>query len=121
MPLSRNTFKHATRKCKKDKETINAHSIAEKMCKNDSHKFRKNVKHLVKSKTKIFINIDGVHGDENIGSMWKHHYENVFNIVKDSRCYKGYIQNNTGLSHDTTHNCYALLNFMKNNNHTIMV
>ena len=72
------------RKCKKDKGTIIADSIAEKMCQRDPRKFWKDVKHRVNSNTKIPTNIDGVHGDDNIISMWKHHYENIFNTVQDS-------------------------------------
>ena len=71
MKLSRTKFKHAVRKCKKDKETIIADSIAEKMCQKDPRKFWKNFKHRVNSKTKIPTNVDGLHGDDNIGSMWK--------------------------------------------------
>ena len=73
MKLSRTKCKHAIRKCKKDKETTIADSIAEKICQKDPRKFWKGVKHRVNSKTKIPTNVDGVHGDDNIGSMWKHH------------------------------------------------
>ena len=53
MKLSRTKFKHAIRKCKKDKETIIADIIAEKMCQKDPCKFWKDVKHRVNNKTKI--------------------------------------------------------------------
>ena len=52
------------------------------MCQQDPRKFWKEVKHRVNSKTKIPTNVDGEHGDDNIGSMWKHHYENSCISVK---------------------------------------
>ena len=33
-------------------------------------------------------NIEGVHGNVNTGTMWKYHYENIFNSVEDSCCDK---------------------------------
>ena len=73
MKLSRIKLKHAIRKCKKYTEAIIADSIAEQMCQKDARKFWKDVKHRVNTKTKFPTNVDGVHGDDNIGSMWKHH------------------------------------------------
>ena len=61
MIFSRITLKHVIRKCKKDKETIIADSIAEKTCPKEPRKFWKDVKHLVNSKTKIPTNVDDEH------------------------------------------------------------
>ena len=69
--MCRIKFKQAIRKCKKDKETIIADIIAEKMFQKDPRKFWKDVKHRVDSKS-----------DENIESMWKHHDKNIFNSVR---------------------------------------
>ena len=32
------------------------------------------------------LNIDGVHGDNDIVSMWKQHYAAIFNSVENSSC-----------------------------------
>ena len=39
MKLSRSKFKYALRKCKRDKETVIADNIAEKLCQKDSRDF----------------------------------------------------------------------------------
>ena len=65
--LSRITFKHAIRKCKKDKENIIADSIAQNMCKKYRRKFCKEIKHYTNSKVKLPTNIKGVHGDGTLG------------------------------------------------------
>lgn len=88
MKLSRMKFKQAIRKCKREKETIIADNIAEQLCQKDHRKFWKEIKHCTNSKVKLPTNIDNIHGDVNIGSMWKHHYEHLFNDVEDSRCDK---------------------------------
>ena len=57
------------------------------LCKKDNRKFWKEIKHRTNSKVnKNPMNIEGVDGDVNIGSMWKYLYEHIFNSVKDSRC-----------------------------------
>ena len=63
------------------------------------------------SKVKLPTNIEGVHGDVNIGSLWKYHYENIFNSVKDSRCDKVHfdcVTCNTGMTIDAG----ELMNFI---------
>ena len=46
MKLSRSKFKYALRKCKRDKETVIADIIAEKLCQKDSRDFWKNIKQM---------------------------------------------------------------------------
>ena len=86
MKLSRSKFKFALRKCKRDKMTIIADNIAENLCKKDSRDFWKDIKHLTNKKVKLPTNIDGVHGDNDIVSMWKQHYAAIFNSVETSSC-----------------------------------
>ena len=86
MKLSRSKFKYALRKCKRDKETIIAHNIAEKLCQKDDRDFWKNIKQMTNKKVKLPTNIDGVHGDNDIVSMWKQHYAAIFNSVENSSC-----------------------------------
>ena len=42
------------------------------------------------NKVKLPTSVDGVCGDANIASMWKSHYDNIFNSVHDSYCDKVY-------------------------------
>ena len=86
MKLSRSKFKYALRKCKRDKETIIADNIAEKLCQKDDRDFWKNIKQMTNKKVKLPTNIDGVHGDNDIVSMWKQHYAAIFNSVENSSC-----------------------------------
>ena len=86
MKLSRSKFKYALRKCKRDKETVIADNIAEKLCQKDSRDFWKNIKQMTNKKVKLPTNIDGVHGDNDIVSMWKQHYATIFNSVENSSC-----------------------------------
>ena len=58
------------------------------MGKKDHRKFWKEIKHHTNSKVTLTTNIEGVHGDVNIGSMRKYHYEKMCNSVKDSCCDK---------------------------------
>ena len=54
--------------------TIIANNIAENLCKKDRRDFWKDIKHLTNKKVKLPTNIDGVHGDNDIVSMWKQLY-----------------------------------------------
>ena len=51
MKLSRSKFKYALRKCKRDKETVIADNIAEKLCQKDSRDFWKNIKQMTNKKS----------------------------------------------------------------------
>ena len=82
--LSRSKFKFALRKCKRDKETIIANNIAENLCKKDNRDFWKDIKHLTNKKVKLPTNMDGVHGDNDIVSMWKQHHAAILNSVEKS-------------------------------------
>ena len=41
---------------------------------------------MTNKKVKLTTNIDGVHGDNDIVSMWKQHYAAIFNSVENSIC-----------------------------------
>ena len=41
---------------------------------------------MTNTKVKLPTNIDGVHGDNDIVSMWKQHYAAIFNSVENSSC-----------------------------------
>ena len=69
-----------------DKMTIIADNIAENLCKKDSRDFWKDIKHFTNKKVTLPTNIDGVHGDNDIVSMWKQHYAAIFNSVEKSSC-----------------------------------
>ena len=60
MKFSRSKFKYALRKCKRDKETIIADNIAEKLCQKDDRDFWKNIKQMTNTKVKLPTNIDGM-------------------------------------------------------------
>ena len=83
MKLSRSKLKYALRKCKRDKETVIADNIAEKLCQKDSRDFWKNIKQMTNKKVKLPTNMDGVHGDNDIVSMWKQHYATIYIIIRD--------------------------------------
>ena len=86
MKLPRSKFKYALRICKRDKETIIADNIAEQLCQKDDRDFWKNIKQMTNKKVKLPTNIDGVHGDNDIVSMWKQHYAAIFNSFENSSC-----------------------------------
>ena len=41
---------------------------------------------MTNKKVKLTTNINGVHGDNDIVSMWKQHYAAIFNSVENSSC-----------------------------------
>ena len=105
MKLSRSKFKYALRKCKRDKETIIAGNIAEKLCQKDNRDFWKNIKHMTNTKVKLPTNIYGVHGDNDIVSMWKQHYAAIFNSVENSSCdqaHRDFCNTNIAFDNDMT-------------------
>ena len=61
-------------------------NIAEQLCQKENRDFWKDIKHLTNKKVKLPTNINGVHGDNDIVSMWKQHYAAIFNSVENSSC-----------------------------------
>ena len=90
MKLSRSRLKYALRKCKREQEVIGSDSISNRMCQKESRNFRKKIRCTMNNKVKLPTSVDGVCGDANIASMWKSHYDNIFNSVHDSHCDKVY-------------------------------
>ena len=68
------------------KRLLIADNIAEKLCQKDDRDFWKNIKQMTNKKVKLPTNSDGVHGDNDIVSMWKQHYAAIFNSVENSSC-----------------------------------
>ena len=86
--------------------TIMADNIAVKLCQKDNRDFWEDIKHLTNKKVKLPTNFDGVHGDNDIFSMWKQHYAAIFNSVEKSSC-------------DQAHSDFCNKNIICNNGMTV--
>lgn len=77
-------FKLAFRYCRNHVEQLKADACAKSLNLQDSKKFWNNVNKLGNSKATKFANcINGFIGDSDIASMWKTHFQDLYNSVPD--------------------------------------
>ena len=83
MKSSRAQFKWGLKRCKKNKDEIVANKIAECMLTKNDKDFWKSVKARGKGKQSLPLSVGGCNGPKDICEMWKRHYENLLNSVKN--------------------------------------
>ena len=67
----------------------------------DNRGFWKDIKYLTNKKVKLPTNIDVVHGDNDIVSIWKQHYAAIFQSVENSSCDQAHSDScNTNIAFD---------------------
>ena len=81
---SNNRFKYALRYIKTNDNMLRKESLAKKLCTSRPGEFWKEVKLLNNSSTPLPSNIENTVGDENIAELWRNHYFNIFNCVKNN-------------------------------------
>ena len=92
MRKSRSRFKYALRVCKNNKNVIVADNLADKLCKKDDREFWRHIKNVTNSKVKLPSRVGDAHGSADITTMWKEHYNEIFNMVTGSNCTELYTE-----------------------------
>lgn len=89
MSRSRASFKLVLRYCRQHDDQLQADACAKALDSNDAKQFWNNVKKINSNKaTKYAMCVGGVSGEENIASMWRKYFHDLYNSVVDdgSRC-----------------------------------
>lgn len=76
-------YKYAVRYINKHEQGMRGDSMAENLLDNDVTVFWKEVKALNSNNTSLPCTIEGVSGGNNIAELWRQHYSELFNCVKD--------------------------------------
>ena len=77
-------FKYALRFIKRNEETLRKESLAKKMSNLNHNEFWKEIKVMNNCNTPLPTNIDGATGYDEIAKLWKNHFYQLFNCIKDS-------------------------------------
>ena len=86
MSRSRAMFKLALRYCKQHEDQLKADACARSLNLHDSKGFWKNIKRVnCNAATKYATSVGGVCGDNNIASLWRDHFNNLYNSGVDDR------------------------------------
>ena len=84
MSRSRAMFKLALRYCKQHEDQLKADACARSLNLHDSKGFWKNIKRVnCNAATKYATSVGGVCGDNNIASLWRDHFNNLYNSGVD--------------------------------------
>ena len=82
MSRSRASFKLALRYCKQHEDQLRADACARSLNLHNSKSFWNNVKKVnCNAATKYASSVGGVCGDKNIASLWRDHFNNLYNSV----------------------------------------
>lgn len=103
MKRSRSYFKYVIRKCKNDKNRINADKLAMHLLGKSDKLFWKEIKKLNQSNAPIVSTVDGVTGTKNVTEMWKTHFEMLLNSSNNTS-EKDHVLNK--ISGVTINNCF---------------
>jgi hypothetical protein len=84
MSRSRASFKLALRYCRQHEEQLRADACAKSLDLHDSKGFWNNVKKINCDKATKYANcVGGASGDYNIASLWRDHFNDLYNSVED--------------------------------------
>lgn len=84
MSRSRASFKLALRYCRQHEDQLRADACAKSLNLRDSKSFWNNVKKVNCDKATKYANcVGGISGDENIASLWRDHFNTLYNSVED--------------------------------------
>jgi hypothetical protein len=78
-------FKYALRFIKKEEENLRCDAIARKFSSKNPKSFWKEIRKHTASRVPLPNCIDGVTGNENIGRLWRDHYDQIFNCLNTVR------------------------------------
>ena len=84
MARSRARFKYANRKLKRNEGQIRSDKLGMALLEKPTSEFFKDIRKINCSKTPLPTSIDGTSGEDEILSMWKSHYVELFNCLKDT-------------------------------------
>ena len=84
MNKTRAAFKLALRNCKQHEDMMRADSYARSLSSKDFKSFWSGIHKNSNAKAAQYANVvDGCIGDDNISDMWRKHFEQLYNSVKD--------------------------------------
>lgn len=78
-------FKYALRYIKRKETTMRADSLAKKLQCNNHYEFWNEIRVMNNAKTSLPSNINGVSGSNEIAELWRRHYCDLFNSVKNDQ------------------------------------
>ena len=81
---SRARFKQALKHCKRMEHQIIADKLADKCLKHDDNGFWKDISRVNKTNVSLSTKIENVTGERNIAELWRKHYSDIFNAVRNS-------------------------------------
>ena len=84
MSRSRARFKYALRAMKRKEDQIRGDKFAEVFLNSSPEHFWKEIKKINCAKSSLPTSLEGVSGNEEIVKLWKKHYLDLFNCIKDS-------------------------------------
>ena len=84
--VSKARYKYALRFIKRNEADMRKESLGNKLADSDSREFWKGIKGVSNAKMPLPTSIEGVTGESNIASVWRDHYNSVFNST-DGGCY----------------------------------
>ena len=84
--VSKARYKYALRFIKRNEADMRKESLGNKLADSDSREFWKEIKGVSNAKMPLPTSIEGVTGESNIASVWRDHYNSVFNST-DGGCY----------------------------------
>jgi hypothetical protein len=85
MSRSRAAFKLAFRYCKKHEDQLRADACAKSLDFRDSKGFWSKIKKINCDKATKYANcVGGVTGDKNVASLWRDHFNNLYNSVQEN-------------------------------------
>ena len=81
---SKRRFKYALRFIKKHEDDLRKEAIAKKYCDNNPRAMWKEINNANNSKVPLPSTIENVSGGRDIVKLWKNHYQNIFNCIKQN-------------------------------------
>ena len=81
-------FKGAMRFIKNNEDTLKKDSLARKLLSKNDKEFWKEIRVMNSSNMPLQNVIDGVSGSVNIVDMWKSHYNDLFNCLRNNKYVK---------------------------------
>ena len=88
-------FKYALRFITKNEKQLRKEALAKKLTDLNPNAFWKEIKLMNNSATPLPVNIDGVNGNEAIAELWKNHFKDILNCLRNNSEMTGSIDNSS--------------------------
>ena len=88
-------FKYALRFITKNEKQLRKEALAKKLTDLNPNAFWKEIKLMNNSATPLPVNIDGVNGNEAIAELWKKHFKDILNCLRNNSEMTGSIDNSS--------------------------